>query len=259
MNIKSLKSFFPILIAFIFIGTAACSAQGTIKGNGQPFSHEIFDGLLKKHVNAAGNVNYKGMIADSNILNKYIKQITTNHPTKSWSRNEQLAYWMNAYNAFTIQIVIRNYPVKSIKDIGPSLSLPFVNTVWDIKFINIEGENYDINNIEHSILRKMNEPRIHFAINCASYSCPKLFNEAYEADKLEAQLTKISKSFINDPIRNKITPKKAELSKIFSWFKGDFTEGQTLIEFINKYSDVKLNKDASIDYMDYLWGLNDQK
>ena len=220
-------------------------------------SHELFSGLLKKHVTTTGKVNYKGFIQDSTQLNRYLQLLSKNTPAPSWSGNDQLAYWINAYNAYTIQLVIRNYPLKSIKDIGSRIQIPFINSPWDIKFIRLGKEVYDLNNIEHDILRsKFNEPRIHFAIVCASVSCPKLLNEAYEGSRINAQLEAQTIAFINDPTRNKITPNQAQLSSIFSWFKGDFTKQGNLISFINKYSKVKLHQNAKITSLDYNWNLN---
>ena len=116
----------------------------------------------------------------------------------------------------------------------------------------------NLDHIEHKILRKeFDEPRIHFAIVCASKSCPALLNRAYTADSLETQLTTQVKGFLADDFRNKISENKVGLSKIFSWFKGDFTKNGTLIEYINRYSAVKVNKDAEISYLKYNWELNE--
>lgn len=239
-----------VFLFFIAIGW-------TIRLQAAPISHDQFTVLLKKHVSPAGKVDYKGFIKDSTQLNQYLKQLSDNPPQKTWIKEEELAYWINAYNAFTIQLIIRNYPLKSIKDIGSSIKIPFINTPWDIKFIRIGKERLDLNKIEHGILReKFNEPRIHFAIVCASVSCPKLLNEAYEAANINAQLDTQARAFINDPSRNKITSNQAQLSQIFSWFRGDFTKQGNLISFINKYSKVKINPNARISSLDYNWNLN---
>jgi hypothetical protein len=146
-----------------------------------PVSHASFTDLLKKHVAASGKVNYKGFIRDSLQLNQYLELLSDNPPQNSWSREDQLAYWINAYNAFTLQLIIRNYPLKSIKDIGSRIKIPFVNTPWDIKFIRIGKRKFDLNNIEHDILRgKFKEPRIHFAIVCASGLRLRVLSQAIE-------------------------------------------------------------------------------
>ena len=132
-------------------------------------------------------------------------------------------------------------------------------SVNDIKFIKIGNETYDLNNLEHGIIRKkFDEPRVHFAINCASYSCPALRNEAYTADKLDAQLTDAATSFLADKNKNEFTPDRITISKIFDWFTGDFKKNGSLIDFLNKYAPVKINAKAKIDYKDYLWSLNKQ-
>ena len=105
----------------------------------------------------------------------------------------------------------------------------------------------------------MNEPRIHFAINCASFSCPKLSNEAFTSSKIEEQLEEATSSFINDQTKNKITATPVELSKIFKWYKGDFTEKNSLIDYINKYADKEISKDSEIDYLTYDWRLNEKQ
>ncbi len=225
----------------------------------KPVTHELWDALLKKHVRADGFVDYKGFIHDSAELNAYLKVLESAHPNdKNWSRNEQMAYWINAYNAYTIQLIVRNYPVASIKDIKKGVA--FVNSVWDIKFIKIQGFSYDLNNIEHNILRPVfKDARIHAAINCASYSCPKLLNEAFTADKLESQLDATMRGFVNDPLRNRITADKAEISEIFKWFKGDFERDGSLRDFLNKHSNVKITEKTGISHIDYNWALNEAK
>ena len=252
----------PILLICIIVLSTSCTLPScrTISGletDSQPFTHEQWTNLLQKHVNPDGWVNYDGFIKDSLQLNNYLQQIESNYPNeKNWSREQILAYWINAYNAYTVQIVIRNYPVASIKDIKPGVA--FLNSVWDIKFITIEGEQLDLNNIEHNILRKMNEPRIHFAVNCASYSCPKLLNTAYEAATIDNQLNQQAIDFINDPKRNVITAEKADVSSIFNWFTGDFTNDGSLKDFLNKYSKVPITENTGINFLEYNWNLNKQ-
>jgi len=224
-----------------------------------PIQHELWDTLLQTHVSDDGWVDYSGFRQDSQKLKTYLQLLSKNHPNdKHWSKDEQLAYWINAYNAYTVKIVADHYPVSGIKDIKNGI--PFVNTVWDIKFIQIENHSYDLNNIEHGIIRKhFNEPRIHFAVNCASYSCPALINRAFTATSLDQQLDDAARRFINDPLRNHPSKNPAQLSKIFSWFKGDFTKNDDLKSFVNKYAIKPISADAKIQYLDYDWSLNDQQ
>ncbi len=230
-----------------------------IKPEMPPVSHDIWNGLLKKHVRPDGMVEYKGFVKDSALFNKYLNILSASHPQPAWSRADQMAYWINAYNAFTVKLIVDHYPVQSIKDIKKGI--PFVNTVWDIKFIQIQGQTYDLNNIEHGILRpQFKDARIHAAINCASFSCPRLLNEAFSAQKLEQQLEAVTRSFINDPQRNKVSADKAELSAIFNWFGGDFKrDAGSVRAFVNRYAHTKISETAVISYLDYDWSLNDVK
>ncbi len=221
-------------------------------------SHQQWDKLLKKYVNAAGMVNYKGFLRDKAELDVYLKTLSDNAPQKTWSQNDQKAFWINAYNAFTVSLILQKYPVKSIKDIAGKIYK--INTPWDIKFIKIGKETYDLNNIEHGILRKkFDDPRIHFALVCASISCPKLQQDAYAGIKLDAQLDDAGKEFLNDKSKNNITYGQAALSKYFSWYKGDFTKNGSLSDYINKYSQTKITANTKISSLDYNWSLNEQK
>lgn len=222
--------------------------------------HSAFDRLLKKYVNEKGQVNYKGFKKDEKEFNGYLDVLSKNPPTASWPKNEQMAYWINAYNAYTIRLILDNYPVKSIKDIGPKTQIPFVNTPWAKKFFTIGGEKTSLDNIEHGTLRKkFDDPRIHFALVCASISCPRLRNEAFMANKLDAQLDDQGSDFLNNPSKNSISKDKTTLSKYFDWYKGDWTEnGKSVVEWVNKYSKNKISKDTKISFLDYNWNLNEQ-
>ncbi len=255
------KSMFKIAVAgilFLFFGNS-CNSVKQSDSNSNPISHEKWSNLLEKHVAESGLVDYKGFKEDSNQLQAYLTQLSNHHPNKNnWSKNERLAYWINAYNAYTIELILKHYPVESIKSITSGPNIPFVNSPWDLQFIEIEDREYDLNNIEHGILREnFNEPRIHFAINCASVSCPELRDEAFQASKIEQQLQEQAVHFINNSNKNKLSQDRVEISSIFSWFSGDFTENGSLIDYLNKYAKTPINKDAEVNYMDYSWELND--
>lgn len=227
--------------------------------NAQP-SHQAFDVLLKKHVDAGGGVNYKAFKNDSEALNGYLKKMMLTPVKSDWSDNEKLTYWINVYNALTIQLILKYYPVKSIKDIGSSIQIPFVNTPWDISCFEVEGDELSLNNIEHGIIRKdFDEPRIHFALVCAAVSCPKLLNEAYDASRLDAQLTIQTKAFLSNTTKNKISTDRLELSQLFNWYGSDFRKNGTLVDFLNQYSSVKINAKAKTSFLDYDWRLNEQR
>jgi len=212
--------------------------------------HSEWNSLLKKHVSKEGMVDYRGFMKDREQLNAYLTKLAKMKPTKDWSVQEQLAYYINIYNAYTVDLILNNYPTKSIKDIDGN---------WTKDIVTIGDVEISLGGIENSILRKMNEPRIHFAINCASISCPKLLNEAYTASKINEQLDRVTKEFVNSD-KNEISKNSVKLSSIFDWYKKDYIEGDmTIIDYVNKYSDVEIAKDAAVTYKDYNWNLNEQK
>lgn len=212
------------------------------------FNHEIWHSLLQKHVTNAGNVNYKGFKQDHVQLKTYMQQLATNMPTEQWTKNDVLAYWINAYNALTVDLILKHYPIQSIKDI---------KNPWDERLWQLGDKWYNLNEIEHEILRKMDEPRIHFAIVCASFSCPKLSNKAFTATDLDAQLTQFTREFLADTNRNIITKDEVNISKIFQWFSKDFKQNGSLLDFINKYTDIDVASSAKTKYLDYNWALNE--
>ena len=242
------------LFLFIILSSPSFAQEMT----GRP-SHQQWDKVLKKYVSDNGAVNYEGFVSEKEQVDAYLDLLNRNPPQPGWSREEKLAFWINTYNAATVKLILDNYPVESIQDLQPGLKIPFIRDVWHLAFFSIDGEERSLDEIEHGILRKeFNEPRIHFAINCASISCPVLLNEAFQPVKLEAQLTRQARAFINDPYRNQINKEQAYLSKIFKWFTGDFTKNGTLANFINQYSDTQISEDTDIDHLEYNWELNDR-
>lgn len=212
--------------------------------------HSLWNQLVQKHVDSDGWVDYKGFQEDSVLLHSYLYQLSQSWPDDTAEKEVRLAYYINLYNAYTVALVLREYPIESIKDI---------KTPWSEKFIPIGNQMLSLNDIEHGILRNLGEPRIHFAINCASISCPKLLNEAYLAETLEAQLTKVTKSFINGP-ENDLKSQPIHLSKIFKWYRGDFTVNgkRDLIGYINQFSKSRIPTDIKIDFGEYNWQLNEK-
>ena len=128
---------------------------------------------------------------------------------------------------------------------------------WNIPFAKVGGKTYTLNHIEHEILRKdFNDPRIHVGVNCASGSCPQLGNFAFTEANIDTELERLMKLFINDTTRNKITEKKIQISKIFEWFKEDFTKNGSVIDFLRKNTNIDINEDVTIEYLEYNWNLN---
>ncbi|WP_339917259.1 DUF547 domain-containing protein [Yeosuana marina] len=214
----------------------------------QKTNHSLWTNFLKKHVSSDGHVDYKTIHQHPEQLETCLQDLSRTVPDESWTKNETLAFWINAYNAFTLKLILDNYPITSIKDIKKP---------WEKEFIKTGSQIISLSHIEHDILRKMNEPRIHFAIVCASVSCPKLLNEAYTAENLENQLTRAAKDFLSDSSKNSISTNNLELSKLFKWFGSDFTKYGSLIDFLNVYSDIQISNDAKIKFKNYNWDLND--
>ena len=236
-----------ILLIFLSITFSYSGIAGVGESK---FNHEIWDVLLAEHVSSAGNVDYDGFAADRNQLETYLDKLSKHEPTELWTKHEKMAYWINAYNAFTIQLILDNMPIKSIMEINGGKA-------WDLKFIKIGSKTLSLNNIEHDILRaKYKDPRIHFAVNCASVSCPKIKNSAFTANELENQLNQMAKSFINNSDKNSLSPQKIEISKLFDWYKDDFIKTGSVIDYLNKFSSTKVNSNASISFKTYNWNLN---
>jgi len=238
----------------------SCASKKTHEAGTEPISHELWNELLIEHVDTSGWVNYQGLKEDPKIFLDYLALLSSNRPNEvHWSGKERLAYWINLYNAFTLKLIIDHYPLESIKEIGSRIQIPFINSPWDIEGIDFGDEKISLNYVEHQILRKFfNEPRIHFAINCASVSCPALRNEAYVAFKIDEQLTDQAHRFLNDPSKNVITPERLRLSKIFQWFSEDFNDPQTLYENLSLWSGIPINDYATSQFIDYDWSLNEQ-
>ena len=214
----------------------------------QKIDHSEWTKILQLHVSESGKVNYRAFKNNRESLKNYLDNLANHAPNKNWSNAETKAYWINAYNAYTIQLILDNYPLKSIKDL---------NDPWGQTFFKINGKMMSLNTIEHKILRPMDDPRIHFAIVCASESCPKLLNYAYAAETLNIQLDQAARDFINDASKNSITASKITISKLFKWFKSDFTEGEAFITYLNTYSTLKINPETKINYQNYNWSLNE--
>ena len=218
--------------------------------------NSIYALLLKKHV-SDNRVYYDGLKKDEALLDKYLT-ILSNTDVKSLTGNRRFAFYINAYNAFTIKLILTKFPgINSIKEIGGFFSNP-----WSKKFVLLRGRKVSLDYIEHEVLRpEFKDPRVHFAINCASKSCPPLLNEPYESNILENQLDNQARKFINDPKNTFFKGDTLFISKIFKWFKEDFSDNPLL--FIQQYASIELKEklnlkkgSMTIKYLDYDWSLN---
>lgn len=234
----------------IILGLVLLMSYSLFSQSSGSVSHDKWAKMLNQYVTENGNVNYDGFKESESQLDQYLNHLKSNAPKDNWSKEHSMAYWINAYNAFTIKLILKNYPLKSIMEVNSGKA-------WDLQFIEIGGKKLSLNDIEHNILRKRyKDPRIHFAVNCASVSCPKLVNRPFLATTLQVQLENAAKQFVNNAKKNSISADKIQISKLFEWYSGDFTDGQSLIAYLNKYSKIKINPKAKISYMAYDWNLN---
>ena len=244
-NTNTIKRFISIFLWCLSLPLT--HAQVTATSQYRTPNHELWTTLLQKHVSNAGEVNYKAFLDDRQLLKNYINELAQHFPQDNWTRNEVMAYWINAYNALTIDLILEHYPLQSIKDIFR----PWHKSMWQLG-----SQRFDLDTIEHDILRPMGDPRIHFAIVCAAKSCPRLLNQAYTTQELQEQLKRASYRFINNAKKNDIRQSEVKISKIFRWFRKDFEVDGSLIDFLNRYSEIKISDNAKIKYLNYDWSLN---
>ncbi len=249
--------------------------QGAI-AQAAAFDQSAWDALLKKHVTSlhdgrATQVDYAGFAADRSLLKQYLAAVSAVAPAEfdRWDRPAQLAFLINAYNANTVELILTAYPdVASIKDLGSLLRSP-----WKKRFISLLGESRSLDDIEHGLIREAGhyaEPRIHFAVNCASIGCPALRPEAYVGERLDAQLEDAAKSFLSDRTRNRLEGNALKVSSIFKWYRSDFEKGwrgaNNLAGFFVLYRQPLELDDGAVnrlkagkidfDFLDYDWRLN---
>lgn len=219
-------------------------------------------GVLKNHTEN-GRVDYAALKKSRAELDGYLREISrvTEEEYAAWPRNAQIAFWINAYNAFTIQAIIDHYPVKSIKNIP---------NVWGAKRYEILGQKRSLDGIEHEILRKQfKEPRVHFALVCASIGCPTLKSEPYAGEELNSQLDSQVRDFLSDASKVTYDEKSdtLKLSPIFKWYGVDFKDNGGILLFISNPSkhylplemEGKLSPTTKISWLGYDWDLNDKK
>jgi len=230
------------------------------------FDFSEWDRLLKKYVESKtidgvtlNAVDYKKLAQDP-LYMRAIKGLENISLSELKTREEQLAFWINAYNIMAVKMVIDHYPLKSIKDAGS-----FFTSVWKKDVGKVAGTTRTLHEIEHEILRKMGEPRIHAAIVCASVSCPDLRQEAFTAEKVDQQLDDQVRTFLANSqkgLRLDLRNKTLNLSSIFDWFEEDFESQGGVLQFIKPYTppsvkDKLKSSTLEVEYMDYNWRLNE--
>jgi uncharacterized protein DUF547 len=266
-----------MIVRFVLLATLLAAVPG-IAAAQFDHTHAAWAALLKKHVvlldgAKASQVRYAGFQQDRAQLASYLETLGKVGVAefRSWGRNQQLAFLINAYNAATIEKVLTRYPnIRSIWDFGKLIGNPFKD-----RFIRLLGSEMSLDNIEHDTIRAdgaYEDPRIHFAVNCASVGCPMLREEPYLGERLDAQLEEQTVRFLSDRTRNRFNPatRTLEVSKIFDWYGGDFRRGwkgyASLEAFFAKYAHVLADKPedqqlvrdrkAALRFLDYDWTLN---
>jgi len=240
------------------------------------FDHSAWDTLLKKHVisvrgGQATQVDYAGLKAERAALKKYLASTSgvARADFDQWGASTQLAFLINSYNAWTVELVLTGYPgVTSIKDLGSFLQSP-----WKKRFIPLLGDTSSLDDIEHGLIRgsgRYNDPRIHFAVNCASIACPALRPQAYVAERLNAQLEDATQKFLSDQTRNRLDGNTLKVSSIFKWYRTDFEKGWRSADSLGRFlaiyrSALGLDAEAAIrlssgaidiGFLEYDWQLN---
>jgi len=233
-------------------------------------------------------VDYEGFLLESELFYRYVNKLGNleSHVLENWTREQKLAFWINAYNAFTLQAIMKRYPISGRSLIGlffPQNSILQIPGIWSRIEFKAGGKKVTLGQIEHKIIRKLfDEPRIHFAIVCASRSCANLRAETYQANILEKQLHEQADQFINDPskgVRWDSDNHRLSISKIFKWFKKDFEKkdiptgsstrstksNQPVLRFIRQYirnkkviDRIDRGRDIRVSYLPYDWRLNDK-
>jgi len=258
---------YRMFVVCVFFLAVLLATAGVVNAAGN-VDNTAFTALLRDHVKD-GRVNYKAIKTDERFT-QYIETLKKTDPS-GLQGNEKLAFWLNVYNAFTLKVICDNYPLKSITDLngggGLVISTVLKTTVWDKKLVEISGKQYTLNGVENDIIRKMGDPRVHFAMVCAAKSCPPLRPEAFEASKLNDQLEDQGRDFLAQTKKNSfnIEKKTAAISNIFNWFQADFAKTvPEVLRYISRFlpkdkaEQVATNAAAfSVTYTDYDWSLNE--
>jgi hypothetical protein len=248
-------------LASVLTGCFSNVAVREPKGEALPiskghFPHEALDGVLQKFVNDQGRVDYKALKADRNDLERYLIALTKTSPHQEPDAfptvNDKLAYWINAYNAYVLYAVIERPEMHSVNDDA--------KTFFYFTQYRLGNENWSLYKLENNVVRKeFKEPRVHFALNCASGGCPELPNEAFTPDKLEDQLSQEATKFCASDKKVRIKdPKTVEFSQIFEWYGDDFAESGGPIAFCKKWGRTDLPDGAQVTFIPYDWSLNAQ-
>ena len=263
------------LVGFFFVGSAPSAAQdtgaaarATTTAVRDTLDHSRFDRLLSAFVDAEGDVDYARLRARADsVLVPYLRQLATTDPT-GLARDARLAFWINAYNAYTLKLIVDHYPVPNIWAVTPGPAEPKDNSPFAIEVGRVADTMRTLDAIEHDIIRqRFDEPRIHFALVCAAKSCPRLRREAYTGPALDAQLEAQTRTFLHDEQKNRIPagPDRVAISRILKWYGGDFGDSTDALQrFLAPYFEGPVRDrlaaaDYTVTFRPYDWALNDQR
>jgi hypothetical protein len=255
METEIMKPYIYIFSAILFI-ISAITNQGYAEIESP--SDQLYGKVLDNYVQE-GLVDYSGLKSNPKDLKQFLNQSAaiSKETFSEWSKDQQLGFLINLYNAQTLDLIVANYPIKSIKDIASDSGGP-----WELPIVNLFGEQITLDALENEVIRKnYTDPRVHFALVCAALGCPALINTPYEAAELEKQLDQQTKAFLMDSDKNSIDTEQEilRLSPIFDWFKEDFSaKSGSVLEFVNPYFGNQASKEFKIEYTNYDWSLNDQ-
>jgi hypothetical protein len=253
-----------LILAGALLSASVALAQGF------DHSHQAWDALLKKHVvvlqeGRASQLRYAGVAEDRPLLKGYLQALSTTKAEAfaGWTEAQQVAFLVNAYNAFTVEKILQRYPdIRSIWDFGKVFGNPFKD-----RFFSLLGKPMSLDDIEHGTLRRnYREPRVHYALNCASIGCPMLREEAYVAQRLDRQLEEQAARFLSDRSRNRAAGGRLEVSRIFDWFKEDFEPRE---RYFARYAALLADDGpgrkaiaegrSPLTFLEYDWALNDAR
>lgn len=218
----------------------------TANGFSQVIDFSEYDNFLKKHVSSKGVVDYDKVLKGMKEINQIAYNFSKISPNKSWTPAEVKTYWINVYNVNIIKLLAENYPIKSIN---------YIREPFQVKFIDFDGEKISLDYVENEILRPLNDPRIHFALYSTAISSPILRSTAYSASSIDYDLDVAASNFINDSSKNVLGVANCKLSKVFEWYFTDFIGPITIVEFINKYANTKINDQTKLTFSEFDWNL----
>lgn len=280
---RGLKGWVELALVMALLTTSVLMASGQAAESSECLDYNDYALVLKSYVNDKGMVNYKELKSHREQLDAFAKRLETLEPTvySGWDDQKKIAFWLNAYNGFTLKAIIDHYPIKSSffkARLYPKNSIRQISGVWDKLKFPVMGRKRTLDEIEHEILRKeFSEPRIHMALVCAAMGCPSLRNEPYTGERLDEQLNDQASRFLKDPLKFRVDRKKKRvyLSPIFKWFGEDFIpkygtndkfrdyDESAVLNFISGYLSEEIQgyltaQELSVKHLDYDWSLNEQ-